>query len=61
MDTDDLEPIKSKKPQKRNLEPLGVDELAAYIEELREEIVRVEADMAKKKKHLAAAASLFKS
>lgn len=60
MDTDDLEPRKQK-PQKRNLEPMGVEELAAYIEDLREEIARVEADMAKKKKHLAAAESLFKS
>jgi len=60
MDIDDLEP-KTKKAQKRNLEPLGVNELMDYIEDLKAEIVRVEADMAKKKKHLTAAESLFKS
>ncbi len=60
MDMDDLEP-KTKKPQKRNLEPLGVAELENYIGELREEIARVEADIARKKKHLSAAESLFKS
>ncbi|WP_374307045.1 DUF1192 domain-containing protein [Dongia sp.] len=60
MDMDDLDP-KTKKPQKRNLEPLGVAELENYIGELREEIARVEADIARKKKHLSAAESLFKS
>lgn len=60
MDMDDLEP-RAKKPQKRNLEPMGVEELAAYIAELKEEIARVEADIAKKKNHRAAAQNLFKS
>jgi uncharacterized small protein (DUF1192 family) len=59
MDTDDLEP-RTKKPQKRNLEPLGVAELEAYIGELRDEIARVEADIQRKKKHLSAAEGLFK-
>jgi uncharacterized small protein (DUF1192 family) len=59
MDTDDLEP-RTKKPQKRNLEPLGVAELEAYIGELRDEITRVEADIQRKKKHLSAAEGLFK-
>nr|WP_298687490.1 DUF1192 domain-containing protein [uncultured Dongia sp.] len=60
MDTDDLDPI-TKKPKLRNLDPLGVEDLQAYIAQLREEIARVEADIAKKKKHLSAAESLFKS
>ena len=60
MDTDDLDPI-TKKPKLRNLEPLGVDELQNYIAELRTEITRVEVDIARKKKHLSAAESLFKS
>jgi uncharacterized small protein (DUF1192 family) len=60
MDIDDLEP-RSKKPQKRNLEPMGVTELENYIAELKQEIARVEADIARKKSHLAAAANLFKS
>ena len=60
MEMDDLEP-RTKKPQKRNLEPMGVEELTAYIAELKEEILRVEADIAKKKNHRAAAQNLFKS
>jgi uncharacterized small protein (DUF1192 family) len=59
MDTDDLEP-RAKKPQKRNLEPMSVEELQAYIAELEAEIARVEEDIARKKKHLSAAESLFK-
>jgi len=59
MDTDDLEPLKAK-PKPRNLEPMSVDELAGYIAELKAEIARVEADMARKKNHLSAAESLFK-
>ncbi|MBK8158910.1 MAG: DUF1192 domain-containing protein [Rhodospirillaceae bacterium] len=60
MDTDDLDP-KTKRPKLRNLDPMGVEELQAYIGELRQEIARIEADIAKKKQHLSAAASLFKS
>lgn len=60
MDIEDSDP-KTKKPKLRNLDPLGVEELQNYIAELREEIARVEADIARKKKHLSAAESLFKS
>jgi uncharacterized small protein (DUF1192 family) len=60
MDTDDLDP-KTKRPKLRNLDPMGVEELQNYIVELKEEIARVEADIVKKKQHLSAAASLFKS
>ena len=60
MDTDDLEPRKAK-PKPRNLDPMSVEDLAAYIEELNAEIRRVEENMTKKKAHLAAAAGLFKS
>jgi uncharacterized small protein (DUF1192 family) len=59
MDTDDLEP-RSKKPQKRNLEPMSVEELHDYIAELQAEIARVGEDIARKRKHLSAAESLFK-
>jgi uncharacterized small protein (DUF1192 family) len=59
MDTDDLEPLKAK-PKPKNLEPMSVDELHAYIAELQAEIRRVEEDIARKKKHLSAAESLFK-
>jgi uncharacterized small protein (DUF1192 family) len=60
MDTDDLEPRKAK-PQPKNLDPMSVEELAAYIEDLKSEIRRVEENMQKKKAHLSAAAGLFKT
>ena len=60
MDTDDLEPRKAK-PQPKNLDPMSVEELAAYIDDLKAEIRRVEENMQRKKAHLAAAAGLFKS
>ena len=60
MDTDDLEPRKTK-PKPKNLDPMSVEDLAEYIEELKAEIRRVEENMAKKKAHLSAAAGLFKT
>lgn len=60
MDTDDLEP-RTKKPQKRNLEPMSVEELQGYIADLQAEIARVEEDIARKRKHLSVAESLFKN
>jgi uncharacterized small protein (DUF1192 family) len=60
MDTDDLEP-RTAKPPLKSLDPMSVEELAAYIEDLKAEIRRVEQNMAKKKAHLFAAAGLFKS
>ena len=60
MDTDDLEPRKVTTPPPP-LAQMSVEELAAYIEDLKAEIRRVEENMAKKKAHLAAAAGLFKS
>ncbi len=48
----------------RRLEPLrldtlGIEELHAYVGELREEILRVEADMARKQSHRGAAEAVF--
>jgi len=60
MDTDDLEPRKAK-PKPKNLDPMSVEDLMEYIEELNAEIRRVEENMAKKKAHLSAAAGLFKT
>lgn len=60
MFDDDLDP-KKKAAKLRNLEPMSVDELAAYIEELKAEIVRVEAEMGKKKAYANAASSFFKT
>ncbi len=53
-----------KKPVARlaplRLDPLGLAELAAYREELRAEIVRVEADMVRKEGHRSAADAFFR-
>lgn len=52
-------------PRRRRLEPLpldslGIDELRLYIEELRGEIARVEADIGRKNSHRSAADAFFK-
>ena len=56
---DDLEPRK-KPPVLKNLEPMSVDELTAYVAEMKEEIIRVEAEISKKKNYATAASSFFK-
>lgn len=60
MDLEDLEP-RNKKPKPRDLDTLGVDELEAYIEELRAEIARVKEKLAAKQAYLTGADSLFKA
>ena len=60
MDIEELEPRKQK-PQPRNLDVLSIEELNAYIEEMRAEITRVEEKIAAKKAHINAAAGIFKS
>ncbi|HEX6121478.1 MAG TPA: DUF1192 domain-containing protein [Dongiaceae bacterium] len=60
MDPEELEPRKQK-PQPRNLDVLSIEELNAYIEEMRAEIRRVEEKIAAKKAHINAAAGIFKS
>jgi len=57
MEEADFLPQK-KKPQLRKLDSLSVDELNEYIVELKDEIVRVEGEI-KRKKASADAASLF--
>jgi len=42
------------------LDALGVGELTGYIDELRDEIARAEAEIARKQHHLSAAAAFFK-
>lgn len=59
MDLDDLEPRKSI-PQRRDLEPMSVGELEAYIGELEAEIERVRSAIAGKKSIRTGAESLFK-
>ncbi len=57
MEEADFLPQK-KKPQLRPLDSLSIDELHAYIAEMREEITRVEGEI-RRKKASAEAASLF--
>ena len=59
MDEDDLLP-RSKQPAKRNLAPLSIAELEAYIGELEEEILRVRADIQAKRAQRGGAEALFK-
>ena len=60
-DFDDLEPRgPNKKPTPRNLEPMSVEELRDYIERLKAEITRAEAQIAAKQSQAKGAASLFK-
>lgn len=59
FETDDLEPLK-KKSQPRNLDPMSIEELQAYVATLKAEIARVEEKMKAKQSHAAAAASFFK-
>lgn len=55
---DDTEP-KNKKQALRPLDKMSVTELHEYVGDLQAEIVRVEAEMIRKEKHLNAAAALF--
>jgi len=59
MDEEDLLP-RVKRPEKKNLGPLSIAELEAYIGELEEEIVRVRADIATKRAQRGGAEALFK-
>lgn len=49
-----------KKPQLKMLDSLSIEELYAYIEEMKTEIVRVEAAIVKKKASADAASQFFK-
>jgi len=59
-DDEDPPPRKRMRLEKLLLDPLGIEELFEYIEELREEIVRVEADIARKGSHRTAAEAFFR-
>jgi uncharacterized small protein (DUF1192 family) len=48
------------KPKPRDLSPLGVAELEAYIDELEAEIVRARNEIAAKRKQRGGAETLFK-
>jgi len=59
MDEDDLEP-RQKAPKLRDLVPLAIAELEAYIVALETEISRVRTEIAAKRKQRGGAESLFK-
>jgi uncharacterized small protein (DUF1192 family) len=59
MDEDDLLP-RQKKPAKKDLVPLSIAELEAYIGELEEEIARIRTEIAAKRKQRTGADALFK-
>jgi uncharacterized small protein (DUF1192 family) len=59
MDEEDLLPRK-KKPAKKDLVPLSIAELEAYIGELEEEIARIRVEIAAKRKQRTGADALFK-
>ncbi len=59
MDLEELEPTK-KKPTLKNLEIMSIEALREYIDELKAEIVRVEAEIAAKQKARSGAEAFFK-
>ena len=59
MFDDELEPRK-KPVTLKNLEPMSLDELQAYIQEMKDEISRAENEIKRKKAHMDAASSVFK-
>jgi uncharacterized small protein (DUF1192 family) len=59
-DEEDLPPRKRARLEKLVLDTLGIEELQDYIAELREEIARVEADIARKGSHRSAAEAFFR-
>lgn len=60
MDTDELDPIK-RKPVKKDLTRMSVGDLKDYIDELKAEIARADAEIVKKGKARSGADSFFKS
>ena len=61
MARDDDEPVlKRTRLEKLVLDTLGIDELRDYISELREEIMRLEADITRKQSHKSAADAFFR-
>lgn len=61
IDDDAAEPRKPARMTRLVLDNLSIDELNAYIGELREEIARVEADIARKRSHRSAADAFFRA
>ncbi|MEX2455164.1 MAG: DUF1192 domain-containing protein [Rhodospirillaceae bacterium] len=59
MIENDDRPLNVPKP-KRDLGPMSIEELHEYIAEMREEIERVQVDIARKEAHRAGIDSLFR-
>ena len=59
MDEEDLLP-RHKKPAKKDLAPLSIADLEAYIGELEEEIARTRTEIAAKRKQRTGADAIFK-
>lgn len=60
LEEDDLPQRRKRRLEKLPLDLLGIDELNDYINELREEIGRVEADITRKQTHRSAADAFFR-
>jgi uncharacterized small protein (DUF1192 family) len=58
---EDLPQRRKRRLERLVLDTLGVEEMNDYIAELREEIARVEADIAAKQRHRSAADAFFKT
>ena len=59
MDIEDLEPRKAK-PQPKDLDAMGIEELEQYLGELESEAGRVRAKIADKKSYMEGAEDFFK-
>jgi uncharacterized small protein (DUF1192 family) len=60
VEEEDLPIRKRRRLERLVLDTLGIEEMQDYIGELREEIARVEADIARKQHHRSAADSFFR-
>ncbi len=57
---EDAPPVKRRRLEPLLLDSLGIEELRLYIDELKTEIARVEADIGRKNSHRSAADAFFK-
>jgi uncharacterized small protein (DUF1192 family) len=57
---EDAPPLKRRRLEPLLLDSLGIDELRLYIDELKTEIARVEADIGRKNSHRSAADAFFR-
>ncbi len=60
MFDDENEPRLAKKVLKK-LDGMSIDELTAYVQEMKDEIERAQAEIKRKEAHMSAASGLFKN